>query len=254
MPPDARTLARELVRTTRALHAAIDRWAGPSAAPTKPPPKDVVLLALHQQQIYRALGRATSLAARVIPRLPSALRAEARTNVAAIARLVSLGGPVHGPVRLRTKPPDPPRLLLRSYHEAERRFGVAWNVLAAVNFIESRFGRARSASPAGAQGPMQFLPSTWAAFGMGGNVQDPHDAVIGAANYLRSSGAPADYQRALFAYNRAQAYVDAVLLYARRMRQDPRAFLEYYNWQVFVITEHGDRRLTGPGVKSPGGG
>ena len=254
IPGGARALAREIVRTTLALHAAIDRWARPGARPATLPPKGVVLLALHQQQIYRTLGRDTPLAARVLPGLPPALRGEARANVAAIARLASLVGPVHGPILLRTKSPDPPALLLRSYHEAERRFGVAWNVLAAVNFIESRFGRAPSASPAGAQGPMQFLPSTWAAFGMGGDVWDPHDAIIGAANYLHAAGAPGDYQRALFAYNRAQAYVDAVLLYARRMREDPRAFLEYYNWQVFVITDHGDRRLTGPGVKTPGGG
>jgi hypothetical protein len=251
IPGGAPAMAREFVLTTRALHAVIDRWTGHNARPTASPPRDVVLLALHQQQIYRALGRDTPLAARVIPRLPPALRGEARTNVAAIARLASLVGPVHGPVRIRTKPPDPPALLLRSYHEAERRFGVAWSVLAAVNFIESRFGRARSVSSEGAQGPMQFLPSTWAAFGMGGDVQDPHDAVIGAANYLHASGAPGDYQKALFAYNRAQAYVDAVVLYSRRMRQDPRAFFEYYNWQVFVITGHGDRRLTGPGVRSP---
>ena len=100
---------------------------------------------------------------------------------------------------------------LADYLEAERRFGVAWQVLAAVNFVESAFGRLRNASTAGAQGPMQFLPSTWRAYGLGGDIDDPRDAILGAANYLHASGAPRDYRRALFAYNHSPAYVDAVL-------------------------------------------
>ncbi len=58
--------------------------------------------------------------------------------------------------------------------------------------------------------------------------------------------------RALYAYNHALPYVSAVLLYARRMANDPRAFFEYYNWQVFVLTATGDRRLTGPGASGTG--
>ena len=94
---------------------------------------------------------------------------------------------------------------------------------------------------------MQFIPSTWSAYGMGGDVHDPHDAILGAANYLHASGAPSDYRSAVFAYNPAGAYVDAVLLYARQMAHDPRRYYAYYNWQVFVFTKSGDQRLTGPG-------
>ena len=148
----------------------------------------------------------------------------------------------------RIAQPPPAGVLLRYYREAERRFGVAWNVLAAVNFVESAFGKLRSSSTAGAQGPMQFLPSTWRRYGLGGDVHDPHDAILGAANYLHAAGAPGRYQRALYAYNPSQAYVDGVLHYAHRMRVDPRAFLEYYAWQVFVRTPRGLRRLTGPGL------
>ncbi len=90
---------------------------------------------------------------------------------------------------------------------------------------------------------MQFIPSTWKAYGMGGDVHDPHDAILGAANYLHASGAPGDIHRALFAYNPADLYVDAVLRFAREMARDPLAYYALYNWQVFV----GDRRLTGPG-------
>ena len=101
--------------------------------------------------------------------------------------------------------------LLAYYREAERRFGVPWHVLAAVNFVETAFGKVRSRSTAGAQGPMQFLPATWRAYGLGGDVDDPRDAILGAANLLRSSGAPGDLRRALYAYNHSTLYVDAVL-------------------------------------------
>ncbi|QYC42881.1 Transglycosylase SLT domain protein [Nonomuraea coxensis DSM 45129] len=119
-------------------------------------------------------------------------------------------------------------------------------MLAAVMLAETKFGRVRSDSHAGAQGPMQFMPATWRAYGMGGDVQDPRDAIMGAANYLRASGAPRDYRRALHAYNPSRAYVNAILLHARRMKRDPRAYYAYYNWQVFVLTTEGERRLTGP--------
>jgi membrane-bound lytic murein transglycosylase B len=79
---------------------------------------------------------------------------------------------------------------------------------------------------------------------MGGNVRDPHDAIMGAANYLHASGAPRDYRRALHAYNPSGLYVGAALRYARHMKGD--GYLLLYNWQVFVRTPSGERRLTGP--------
>jgi membrane-bound lytic murein transglycosylase B len=120
-------------------------------------------------------------------------------------------------------------------------------VLAAVNFVESAFGRMRNSSAAGAQGPKQFIPTTWEAYGMGGDVNDPRDAIMGAANYLHASGAPGDVPAALYAYNPSSLYVRAVLAYAGRIRRDARAFLSYYAWQVFVRKPGGGtRRITGP--------
>ena len=116
-----------------------------------------------------------------------------------------------------------------------------------MNIVESGFGRLRNDSTAGAQGPMQFLPSTWRAYGMGGDVHDPHDAILGAANYLRASGAPRSYRRALYAYNPSGLYVSAVLRYARRMAASRRGYFNLYAWQVFVRTPSRDIRLTGPG-------
>jgi membrane-bound lytic murein transglycosylase B len=139
-------------------------------------------------------------------------------------------------------------VLRGAYAAASQRFGISWDVLGAINFVESAFGRVRSASEAGARGPMQFLPSTWRRYGLGGNIEDAGDAILGAANYLRASGAPGDLRGALFAYNHSRDYVSAVLRLARRMRRDERAFLALYAWQVYARTPSGTRRITGPGV------
>ena len=70
---------------------------------------------------------------------------------------------------------------------------------------------------------------------------------MGAANYLRASGAPGNMRRALFAYNRSTAYVDAIQRYTELIAADPRNLYVFYSWQLFVRTERGDLRLTGPG-------
>ena len=159
----------------------------------------------------------------MIGRLPATLRADARDVVNARRALVRLTPPTRLPLSaFRTGPAQPADRLLAHYREAQRRFGVPWEVLAAVNFIESAFGKVRSPSTAGAQGPMQFLPATWRAFGLGGDIYDPRDAILGAANLLRASGARRDLRRALYAYNRSTLYVDAVLAYARVLRRDRR--------------------------------
>ncbi|GII59062.1 hypothetical protein Pth03_74510 [Planotetraspora thailandica] len=245
IPKDAARIADAIKTTTRALRNAVDAWTRDGDTGAQPP-KPAVLLALHQQRIYRYLARHPDLARRVYDGLPAALAKEAEENVTAIADLFSLTRPISGSVKFRVQPAEPAKVLLGYFQQAERRFGVEWEVLAAVMLVESVFGRVRSDSYAGAQGPMQFMPATWKAYGLGGDVRDPRDAVFGAANYLRASGAPRDYQRALHAYNPTQPYVNAVLLYARQIKRDPRNYYAYYNWQVFVQTTKGDRRLTGP--------
>jgi hypothetical protein len=242
------SLARDLVRTSDALHDAIDVWRKDGDPSKGGAPDDVVLLGLYQQRIYRSLARNETLYERTLPLLRGRLREHARANITAAHELFSIVRPISRPSRFRTGPPKPAGVLLRWFRKAERRFGVDWELLAAVMYVESKFGRVRSTSTAGAQGPMQFIPSTWAAYGMGGDIQDPHDAIMGAANYLHSSGSPSDDRRALFAYNHSMAYVNATLRYANQMKRDPRTFYAYYSWQVFVLTTSGDRRLTGPGL------
>jgi hypothetical protein len=232
---DPGVLAIDLAITRHRLLRAIDAWA-PSGLPSTPPPQDVQLLTLHEQRIYGLLADSPALASETLADLTGSLAREARTNVAAGAAIRSTVTPTKSGPSFLTGPPDPAAELRAAYDEAEARFGVAWQVLAAVNFVETRFGRVRSASYASARGPMQFISSTWKAYGLGGN-------------YLAASGAPTYYRAALSHYNPSKPYVKAVWLYAREMMRDPREFLVYYCWQVFVITTKGDLQLTGPGAE-----
>jgi membrane-bound lytic murein transglycosylase B len=88
---------------------------------------------------------------------------------------------------------------------------------------------------------MQFLPATWKAYGMGGDINDPRDAIMGAANYLKANGGAAGrMDNALFRYNNSNRYVRAVTLYAQQIQADPIAYPAYYQWQVYYITPRGD--------------
>jgi membrane-bound lytic murein transglycosylase B len=246
IPRDPAKLADAFVSTKQDLSAAIDDWREAGAA--SPPSRELRLNALYEQRIQLLLAQKPRLASATISRLPAALAAEVRTNLVAKRELWRLT-PVSRRRRFRTGPALPPAALLRYYRAGQRRFGVAWNLLAAVNFVESAFNKLRNNSATGAQGPMQFMPATWRAYGLGGNVHDPHDAIMGAANYLRANGAPRDNGRALYRYNPSRLYVDAVLRYAYRIRSDRRAFYDYYSWQVYVRTPRGLRRITGPGLR-----
>jgi membrane-bound lytic murein transglycosylase B len=128
--------------------------------------------------------------------------------------------------------------LLQDYKDAEAQFGVGWYYLAAINLVETRMGRIRGLSSAGAQGPMQFMPATWAQYGRG-DVNNNRDAIMGAARYLVAAGAPGNMQKALFAYNHAQAYVNALVYYAIVMKSDPNAYRGYHGWQVYYPTVDG---------------
>ena len=122
-----------------------------------------------------------------------------------------------------------PPLYLHLYEQAAARYGLQWPVLAGIGKVECDNGRDTSPSctvegalnAAGAGGPMQFLASTWATYGVDADGDgrddrwDPADAIYGAARYLRAAGAPGDYARAIFAYNHAQWYVEAVERWAR---------------------------------------
>jgi len=167
--------------------------------------------------------------------VPPALRRTVKANATAGIELRALSRP--RPDRplphWRIVAPAPAEELLADYHAAERQVGVPWRYLAAIHLVETRMGRIRGTSSAGAKGPMQFLPPTWRRYGAGGDVNATDDAVMAAARFLRAHGAPAHMAAALHAYNRSGRYVRAVTAYAEQLRADPRAFLGYYHWQVF---------------------
>jgi membrane-bound lytic murein transglycosylase B len=188
--------------------------------------------------LTRSLGRRPRRLADVLPLAPGE-RADllARRD---LQRLADGSPPL--PARIRVARPARLPRLVAWYREGERRFGVRWQLLAAVNFVESAFGKVRNTSTAGAQGPMQFLPATWRAYGLGGDAHDPHDAIMGAANYLRANGGAYDARRALYRYNPSPLYVDAVLRLAHRITHVPDALAEYYAWDAYVRTPSGERR------------
>src|SRR5438270_598045 len=130
-------------------------------------------------------------------------------------------------------------VLMGYYNEAQQASGAPWQYLAAINLIETNMGRIQGLSSAGAQGPMQFMPATWASYGRG-DVNNPRDAILAAGRYLHTHGAPGDMNRAVYAYNPSWLYVRAVMLYAKQMFADSRAYLGYYNWQVYVQTTNGE--------------
>jgi hypothetical protein len=229
-PADPGELAAKLTAADHAWRQAAASWTD-GGVPHSEPPTKLTAPGGYVQRALHLLAQRPGLAAATVRRLPAPLAGEIRELTAALRDLHRLsagwGGSGDGAELAMPAPLDE---LLSSYREAERRFGVDWHVLAAVNLVESSFGRARSASVAGAKGPMQFIPSSWRLYGLGGNVYDPHDAIIGAANLLSHSGAPASYDRALYAYNASTLYVDAVERYARLIARDRAILYLLYSW------------------------
>jgi membrane-bound lytic murein transglycosylase B len=223
-------LASQLSQNDQELRGAIDSWRTSGDPPSTQPPEEVTDRAEYLEEQVRSLARHPNLAAAVIPMLPAALGREVRQLTAAAHDLqrLSAGTP---PRKLKTGLPPPLADLQGFYGEAHDRYGIGTHYLAAIHLVETKFGRVRSNSVAGAQGPMQFIPSTWRIYGNGGDIQDPHDTILGAARLLRANGAPARYGPALRAYNPSGLYVDAVSRYAKEIARDPYAIYELYCWQ-----------------------
>ncbi len=120
-----------------------------------------------------------------------------------------------------------PPFLLPIFQAAGTAYGIPWQVLAAINEVETDYGRDLSVSSAGAEGWMQFLPTEWAQYGVdanGAGYKDPYnpaDAIFAAARYLRAAGGDSDIKAAVYAYNHSQAYVDSVMLRAQLLGGTP---------------------------------
>ncbi len=229
---DPRALARQL---TVAETAVRDRAT---------PPELVAAAGATAQVAYLALVDRPDWDAAVLAAVPAQLRDVVRRNTAAgrELRAMTTRSPTTVPA-WRIVEPLPAAQLRTYYAEAQRRFRVPWSVLAAVHLVETRMGRIVGLSTANAQGPMQFLPDTWTRFGLGGDVWNTRDAILGAANYLAAQGAAdgtdAGLDKALYSYNNDSRYVQAVRCYAALMQVDERAFQGFHAWQVYYRTNLG---------------
>ncbi|MGI8773511.1 MAG: transglycosylase SLT domain-containing protein [Actinomycetota bacterium] len=242
---DERAAAR-LQRLEKRLSEGIDAWLESGDPPRGPQWRELELTGLALQKTYRWLAHNPKMARKVETHLSGNVAYKLRANVKAARTIGALVKPLKKPVKMKTTEPTSPKKLLRYYREAEERFDVPWNILASVNFIESKFGRLNGPSSAGALGPMQFMPATWDHYGRGDPMK-PYNAIMAAARYLSASGAPDRMRDALWAYNHSDAYVDAIQIHARVIKQDIHNFYGYYLYQVFVLTEDGYLQLTGPG-------
>ncbi|MGH9152932.1 MAG: lytic murein transglycosylase, partial [Acidimicrobiales bacterium] len=207
------------------------------------PPGELERHGVAQQAAYRQLTARPEWMDDVLGRLPASLHPTVRANVAAGADLRALTKPRDAQPPWRIVAPAPAEELLGYYRAAEAELGAPWQYLAAIHLVETRMGRIRGTSTAGAQGPMQFLPSTWSQYGAGGDIDSNRDSILAAARYLARNGAPGNMANALFNYNRSDRYVRAVTAYAEQMRADERAYLGYYHWQVYYRMVDGDRLL-----------
>jgi hypothetical protein len=199
----------------------------------------------HQQQvIYRVLAYRQPLAAAVRVQLPERWRPVFDRHLRARRAFLAMHRPPR-PARVpawRILSPEPPENLLRYYREAAAATGIPWEVLAAVNLVESGMGRIDGVSVADAHGPMQFLPSTWAepGIGRGGDIRDPRTAIHAAARYLVRRGGLRDIRRGLWGYNNSDHYGEGVLQYAALLREDPAAYRGLYHWEIHYAAEGGD--------------
>jgi soluble lytic murein transglycosylase-like protein len=204
----------------------------------------VLVDAAHRQQAaYRALGRHPEWDPIVRPRMPPSLLDVYDRNVDARRHLTALNTAKNELPAWRIDPPMPADELLGYYRDAEAATGVGWNYLAAINLVETGLGRIVGLSSAGAKGPMQFLPSTFAEYGGGGDILSTHDSIMAAGRYLAANGFAGDRDHAIFRYNNSSHYVSAVNDYAVLIASEPAAFPAYYRWEIYYDTNAGDVHL-----------
>jgi hypothetical protein len=164
----------------------------------------------------------------------------------------TLGGSLSGVPSFFINSFSIPPFLLPIYQAAGAAYGIPWQVLAAINEVETDYGRDLRVSSAGAEGWMQFLPTEWGQYGVDVNndgFKDPYnpaDAIFAAARYLKAAGGDSDIRAAVFSYNHSQAYVNSVLLRARLLGGTPPGLLGAITgltearFPVYAASHYGD--------------
>jgi hypothetical protein len=251
MLPSAHHEAARVMSAEQSMSQALARLKGLALIPLPTAPVDRIKYELaiaaagyayrnaareEELRVYE-LASYASVEASVLPLLPRALAKSLKATIAGLHYLFILAGiDQYYLVNVHFTHPyadaNPVDQLRSYYQEAYTTFGVDPSILASINFIESNFGRVNGPSSAGAVGPMQFLPGTWAAFGEGGDVNDPHDAILGAARYLVHNGAPKNMRNALWHYDNSFDYVDSVQSFAAAYKADPGWLDRMYYWNT----------------------
>jgi len=229
VPSDAAAAAERLYEVERQLHRleVDDAWRD---------------LAHEQQMLYRVIGRDADWTAAAVEGAPDDLALIIVRHLAARQAISNIGDGGEGPANVpawEIIEPMPAAELRALYESAAADTGIDWAFLAAINLIETGFGRINGLSTAGAQGPMQFLPTTWEEVS-DGDINDPRDAIPAAARYLVRRGGPDDMHNALWGYNNSDAYVAAVTHYANLFRDDERSFLAAHSWEIHYSAAIGD--------------
>jgi membrane-bound lytic murein transglycosylase B len=207
-----------------------------------PPDGTFADLAHEQQMLYRVIGRNADWIRTAIENAPTNLALIVERHLAARQAISNIGDGGEGPANVpawEIIEPLPAAELMALYKSAAEDTGIGWSFLAAINLIETGFGRINGLSTAGAQGPMQFLPTTWEEVS-DGDIDDPHDAIPAAARYLVRRGGPGDMHNALWGYNNSDAYVAAVTHYANLFRDNQQSFLAAHAWEIHYSAAAGD--------------
>jgi soluble lytic murein transglycosylase-like protein len=245
--PEATTVPTTTVPTATAPSATVPtttpQAAGPAPAPTEAP---TVVLKRKQKTSASApanTGQTTTEAtsksgSSTKPAKPAKKKASGPDNVAASPQSVAAQAGALAALLISSEASSEalsfyriPLFLLPIYKAAAVQYGVPWQILAAINEIETDYGTDLSVSTAGAVGWMQFMPSTWLQYGvdaLNAGYADPYnpvDAVFAAARYLRAAGAATNLRAAILAYNHSEEYVDSVLLRAKLISSYPKAVI-----------------------------
>jgi len=200
--------------------------------PSKPKAKSPAIVLQRRQKVTASKPASSS----VTPTKPATTQAPANSNVAAAPQMVAaqeealaaeLAGSAASTQALSFY--RIPLFLLPIYQAASVQYGVPWQILAAINEIETNYGTDQSVSTAGAVGWMQFMPATWIQYGvdaLDAGYADPYnpvDAIFAAARYLRAAGAATNLHGAILAYNHSEEYVKSVLLRAKLISSYPKS-------------------------------
>lgn len=202
---------------------------------------DARLWGARLQRLYRILSANRDWAPEAVGAVEDDVRPDVELNWQARQDLSALVNSTTLATSLpawRIREPLPVPELIGYYKEAEEITGVPWEILAAIHLIETRMGRIEGLSTAGAIGPMQFLPATWAECCQGDPAND-RDAIVGAGTYLVQRGADTDLDRAIWGYNNSDRYVRAVRAYASVIERNELAYRGFHAFEVYFLSASG---------------